>query len=220
METMEPEVVMADYPAIPIYRYIEMHAAARPTAIAVTFAEEQLTYEELNRRANQLAHYLSAAGVGPEARVAVCLRPSAEVAVALLAILKAGGVYVPLDPNDPAERVATILDDVQPTAILTQSYLTSNLPASASVCLFCFDADSDKLKSYPPLNLTTEPVFEQTAYVVYTSGTTGKPKGVMASHHNLIHYILSSHDRYGFREQDVMPALARFTFSISLFELL
>ncbi|HEX3816873.1 MAG TPA: AMP-binding protein, partial [Chthoniobacterales bacterium] len=106
MEIMEPEVVMADYPAIPIYRYIEMHAAARPTAIAVTFAEKQLTYGELNRRANQLAHYLKAAGVGPEARVTVCLRPSADVAIALLAILKAGGVYVPLDSSDPTERIA------------------------------------------------------------------------------------------------------------------
>lgn len=220
METLEAEVAQADYPAIPIYRYVEMHAAARPTAIAVTFAHQQLTYEELNRRANQLAHYLVDAGVGPEARVAVCLKPSAEVPIALLAILKAGGVYVPLDPNDPGERIAGILADVQPRVILTQSYLAINVSSNAAGCLFCFDTDSHKLKSYPADNLRKEPGFEQTAYLVYTSGTTGRPKGVMASHHNLIHYLLSSHDRYGLREQDVMPALARFTFSISLFELL
>lgn len=208
-----------DYPAIPIHRYVEAHATERPHAPAVTFSGELLSYQELNQRANQLAHYLIRQGVGAEARVAVCLKPSLEVAISLLAILKAGGVYVPLDPNDPAERVAMILQDSRPTVILSQSYISGNLPAEANGRL-CFDRENDNLHSLPLENPKTEIDFEQTAYLVYTSGTTGQPKGVLASHRNLIHYLLSAHDRYRFRETDVMPAVARFTFSISLFELL
>ncbi|MEO7168359.1 MAG: amino acid adenylation domain-containing protein [Chthoniobacterales bacterium] len=209
-----------DYPAIPVHRYIEAHAARRSGATALIFAKQQLSYQELNHRANQLAHYLLNAGVGPEVRVAMCLRPSLDVAVTLLAILKAGGVYVPLDPTDPVERIATILKDSQPEIVLTKSYLLSRLPAIAATQLFCADRNWESLQSLPVENPNLEIDLEHTAYLVYTSGTTGKPKGVMASHRNLVHYILSARDRYRFDPQDIMPAVARITFSISLFELL
>lgn len=204
----------------PITHYLEINAGERSAAVAVSYAGQRLTYQELNQRANRLAHYLIAQGVSAEIRVGVCLKASFEVAVSLLAILKAGGVYVPLDPNDPAERIATILEDNKPRLVLTQSYLTTNLPHDNSEPLFQFDTDSSSLESYSTENPQTTIDLNQTAYLVYTSGTTGKPKGVMASHRNLLHYILSAHDRYGIREHDTMPALARFTFSISLLELL
>ena len=155
----------ANFPKIPIHRYIEIHAVQQPGAIALIFKKQQLSYEELNMRANQLAHYLINTGVGAEVRVAMCLKASLNVAVSLLAILKAGGVYVPLDPADPLERIITILEDNQPTIILTDSLVIPNLPPSA-VPIFSFDRDSDKLQSFPNNNPGVEIELDQTAYLV------------------------------------------------------
>ncbi|HEY9618636.1 MAG TPA: amino acid adenylation domain-containing protein [Microcoleaceae cyanobacterium] len=208
-----------DYRQTAVHHYIEAHAVQQPDAIAVTFKEQSLTYAALNDRANQLAHYLHQMGVGAEVRVAVCVEPSLEVAVSLLGIFKAGGVYVPLDPTYPSARLTTILEDTQPQVLLTQSHLLPNLPALANH-IFCLDTDWETLQSQPSHNPGTEITPEQTAYLVYTSGTTGKPKGVMASHSNLIHYLLVAQEQFGFNAQDIIPAIARFTFSITFFELL
>lgn len=207
------------YPQLPIHRYIETHAIQQPDAIALTFKNQYLTYAELNQRANQLAHFLNQAGVGANDRVAVCVEPSLEGVVSLLAIFKAGGVYVPLDPSHPSDRLATILADTQPQVLLTQSYLLAKLPAIAAH-QFCLDQDWQTIQHVSTHNPANTLELDQTAYIVYTSGTTGKPKGVMASHHNLIHYILAAQVQYGFNCHDVMPAIARFTFSITFFELL
>lgn len=213
------------YPQVPLYHYIEHHAIQQPNAIAVTFQNQHLTYAELNQRTNQLAHYLNQMGIGPETRVAVCLAPSLDLIICLLGILKAGGVYVPLEPSYPSERLAAILEDIQPGILLTQAQLQSNLPTTAFdrstiPHIFYCDQDWQTLDQLPHDNPAYGMDLDQTAYVVYTSGTTGKPKGVMASHRNLIHYILVAQDRFGFNQQDIMPAIARFTFSITFFELL
>ncbi len=218
----------ANYPQIPIYQHIEAHAAQYPDAIALKFKEEQLTYAQLNQRANQLAHYLRSVGVGAEERVAVCVQPSLEIAVSLLGILKAGGVYVPLDPTFPQERLRAILEDTQAKVLFTQAHLLPNLPAIAKRCCFqqiaqhsiCLDRDWEIIDRFPAHNRETEIDLDQTAYIIYTSGTTGKPKGVMATHRNLINYILATQEQFGFNRHDVMPSIARYTFSISLFELL
>ncbi len=227
----------ANYPQIPIYQRIEAHAEQYPDAIALKCKEQQLTYEQLNQRANQLAHYLRSVGVGAEDRVAVCVQPSLEIAVSLLGILKAGGVYVPLDPTFPEERLRAILEDTQANVLLTQAHLLPNLPAialakrgalSAQRCCFqqiaqqsiCLDQDWEIIDRFPAHNPQTEIDLDQTAYIIYTSGTTGKPKGVMATHRNLINYILATQEQFGFNRHDVMPSIARYTFSISLFELL
>lgn len=206
------------YPQQPIFTSVETHAVQRPDAIAVSFNNQQLTYGELNQRANQLAHHLHQMGVGPEVRVASCLEPCLEVVVGMLAILKAGGVYVPLDPSHPLERRTAILEDTRPRVLLTQSSLLSATPEIAD-SIFCFDRDWDGIQVHPTHNPNYPIDLNQTAYIIYTSGTTGKPKGVMASHHNLINYIWVAQEKYGFNAQDVMPAIARFTFSITLFEL-
>ncbi|MBD2020581.1 amino acid adenylation domain-containing protein [Leptolyngbya sp. FACHB-36] len=207
-----------NYPLISIHRQIEAQATHYPNAIAVTFQEQHLTYAELNGRANQLAHYLNRIGVKEGVPVAVCVEPSLDIAISLLAIFKAGGIYVPLDPSYPKDRLTTIAEDTQPHVLLTQSHLLPNLPAVGLI--FCCDHGWRTVQSLPTHNLEHEAYLDQTAYLVYTSGTTGKPKGVMASHRNLIHYISVAQKRFGWNRQDVMPTIARFTFSISLFELL
>ncbi len=209
-----------DYPDVPIHRHFETWAAQQPGVTAVVFEEEDLDYDELNRRANQLAHYLIAAGVTAEVRVAVCLAPSLAVPVSLLAILKAGGAYVPLDPGNPVERIASILEDCRPHLIIIQSESLPKLSALSGARFFCFDQEFEQIQRLSMQNPTTEINPKQTAYLIYTSGTTGKPKGVLVSHYNLIHYIISAKNLYGFNAGDVILAVARFTFSISLFELL
>jgi amino acid adenylation domain-containing protein len=211
------------YPEIPLHQYIETHAIDQPDAIAVTFQAQSLTYRELNQRANQLARALQRQGIGRTIPVAVLLVPSLEVPVCLLAVLKAGGVYVPLDPTQPVKRLTIMLADTHPKVLLTRSDLLTCLPEtsiSISISILCLDRDWGRIEVLPTLNLETEISLSQTASIFYTSGTTGQPKGVMASQRNLMNYVLLARDRYGISPQDVMVAIARFTFSITMFELL
>jgi amino acid adenylation domain-containing protein len=196
----------------------ELWAHSTPNATALRFCERTLSYGELNVQANQLAHHLRARGVGAEDRVVVCVEPGFEIIVALLAILKLGAVYVPLDPSYPRARIQAMLEDTQPRVVVTHSELQSCLPVGQPEVL-----PLDRglpLAELPEhdLNVSVDP--SQTAYVYYTSGTTGTPKGVMASHANLTSYLGSARRRYGFDVGDVGVAIARFTFSISMFELL
>lgn len=202
-----------------IHQIFEAHVRRDRSAAAVVFREERLSYGELNSQANRLANYLRSLGVGPEVRVCVCMEPSAYIGEALLGILKAGGVYVPLDPTYPHDRLAAILEDTSPKIILTQAHLAIKLPATGAD-VFCFGRDERLLDEYSPDNLDLETDPDHTAYIVYTSGTTGKPKGVMISYGSLRHYIVVAQERYGFDDTTVMPAIARFTFSITFFELL
>jgi amino acid adenylation domain-containing protein len=219
-EEAVPHNMQINEQPILLSQLFEAQVERQPDATAVIFGAQRLTYGELNRRANQLAHYLEINGVRAENRVAVCLKPSLEIIISLVAILKAGGVYVPLDPTDPAQRLALLLQDNQPHLVLTTSDVLKKLSATRQCAFFCFDRDWPKLDKLPGTNPQTSAKPDQAAYLVYTSGTTGRPKGVIASHGNLTHYILSAQRRYGFNERDTMPALARFAFSISLFELL
>ena len=212
------ESLSFEFPQQPIFTAIESHAAERPTAIALSFKEQRLSYGELNQRANQLAHYLIQMGVCPGVRVASCLEPCLEVLVAVLAIFKAGGTYIPLDPSHPQERLSAILEDTQPPLLLTQSHLVSVVPAIAPQT-FCLDQDWETVRSQPTHNPNLPLDLDQIAYIIYTSGTTGKPKGVMVSHRNLLNYIWVAQEKYGFNANDVMPAMARFSFSITMFEL-
>ncbi|MGQ0541540.1 MAG: amino acid adenylation domain-containing protein, partial [Blastocatellia bacterium] len=202
-----------------VHEWFEEQASRTPDAVAVVFGEDQLSYGELDRLANQLANYLIAHGVRTDVSVSVCVEPSVDIAIALLAVLKAGGAYVPLDPGYPLERLEVILDDNKPTVILTQTHLLPKLPKS-NAHVFCFDRDTDITETLSVEKPKVEIDGDQTAYIVYTSGTTGTPKGVMASYTNLAHYIHVAREMYGFDASTIMPAMARFTFSITFFELL
>jgi amino acid adenylation domain-containing protein len=217
--TIEQDDRAAPDPPVPVHRVFEAIAKRQPAALAASFGRHRLTYGELDERSSQLAHHLLACGVGPEIPVAVCVRPSLEVLVAMLAIWKARGIYLPLDPTHPEALIARMLDEARPRLVLTSSALsglTGRFPQ------LCFDTDAwlvEKQPTMAPAIETGAVTLTDPAYLFYTSGTTGKAKGVVATQANLAQYIRSARQKYGFCADDVFPSLARYTFSISLFEL-
>lgn len=202
-----------------VHNAFEAQAAAAPAAEAVRFRDRSLRYGELNSKANALARRLAADGVGTESRVAVCLNPSLDLPVALLATLKAGAAYVPLDPTHPEARLRALMEDVRPRVLITHACLLDKLAAAGMPALAMdeFDALTEGV-SGENFDAAVRP--EQAASIYFTSGTTGAPKGAVASHENLASYIAAARERYGIGSADVMPAIARFSFSISMFELL
>ncbi len=202
-----------------VHQSFEARCLATPEATAVRFRDRSLSYAQLNARANQLARHLRAHGIGVDDAVVVCVEPELDIAIALLAILKAGAVYVPLEPTYPPLRICAILDDTRPKLVLTRSHLLDRL-ALDGVAHFAFDVHGALLDGLASTNPALPVEAAQTASVYYTSGTTGKPKGVMASQANLRAYIQLARERYAIDARDVMPAIARFSFSISMFELM
>ncbi|WP_414517101.1 amino acid adenylation domain-containing protein [Nostoc sp. PCC 9305] len=173
-----------------IHQLFEKQADSTPDNVAVVFENQQLTYAQLNARANQLARYLQDWGVGPEVLVAICLERSHLIIIALLAILKAGGAYVPLDPQLPKERQALILEDTQATVVLTQEFSAWNLPEH-SARVVSLDADWHIIAEKSNENLFSKATPENLIYVLYTSGSTGKPKGVAVEHQQMCNYLHS-----------------------------
>jgi amino acid adenylation domain-containing protein len=154
----------------------------------VIFGQEQLTYRELNQKANLLAHYLKTLGVKPDVLVGVSVERSIEMIVALLGILKAGGAYLPLDISYPADRLRFMVEDAQALVLLTQSHLVKNLPMCGTNKV-CLDTDWQAIANYSTNNPNSEVTPEHLAYVIYTSGSTGKPKGVAMPHHPLVNLL-------------------------------
>ncbi|HEY0734321.1 MAG TPA: amino acid adenylation domain-containing protein, partial [Herpetosiphonaceae bacterium] len=192
-------------------------------APAVQFGDQTLSYAELNRRANQLAHYLQRRGVGPEVPVALCLDRSLELVVAVLGILKAGGAYVPLDPTSPPDRLAFLLTDTAAPVLLTQQHLLSRFAHIDALGdrpeAICLDADWPAIAHEPDHNPQVEVEPEHLAYIIYTSGSTGKPKGVMIQHGSLAHYNRSAHLVYGLEPKDRALQFASISFDASAEEI-
>jgi amino acid adenylation domain-containing protein len=143
-----------------------------------------LSYRELNRRANQLAHYLRSVGVGPEILVGVCLDRSPDMIVAILAVLKAGGGYVPLDPDYPSSRLKFMLEDTKAPVVVTDSLLSARLPVRPAQTVR-LDALSDRIRTESETNPPVSSTPDNVAYVIYTSGSTGRPKGTLLAHRGL-----------------------------------
>jgi amino acid adenylation domain-containing protein len=203
-----------------IHQLFEAQATMQPDAVAVVFEDQQLTYEQLNRHANQLAHHLLALGVQPDDRVAICTERSLDMIVGLLGILKAGGAYVPLDPAYPADRLAYMLGDSAPVALLTQSALVPSLPG-LSVPLVVLDADSAGLNLQADSNPALQGLSSRhLAYVIYTSGSTGMPKGVMIEHASAINFMATMSEQPGIGHADTLLAVTTFAFDIAFLELL
>jgi amino acid adenylation domain-containing protein len=168
----------------------EAQVARTPDALALSFAGQQLTYEQLNARANQLAHHLQRLGVKPEVRVGISLERSVEMCVALLGVLKAGGAYVPLDPSQPPERLAFMLEDSGVTLLLTQERFLERLPKHHARVV-CLDTERDSFDSQSVENPHGGIMPENLAYVIYTSGSTGRPKAVMIPHRAVVEHNLA-----------------------------
>ncbi|SHM69443.1 amino acid adenylation domain-containing protein [Duganella sacchari] len=178
-----------------IHALFEQQAAAQPKTTAIVFEGQQLSYRELNERANQLAHHLRELGVGPDARVAICAERSLDMVIALFATLKAGGAYVPLDPVYPDERLAHMLQDSAPVAVLTQAALRARLDLPGGSACLVLDAASWEQSAWgngPRHNPDASQIGlsgEHLAYMIYTSGSTGTPKGVMVEHRNVLTFL-------------------------------
>ena len=201
-----------------VHELFEQQVERTPEATALVFAEQRLSYRELNERANQLAHYLRAHGVGREVRVAVCLPRSIELVVALLGIFKAGGAYVPLDAEYPAERLSFMMADADVSLLLTESGLLEQLPVVAEV--INLDQVREAISAESQKNLESGVNGEHLAYIIYTSGSTGQPKGVEVAHANLQNTLSASRSAFAPLSTDRMPVVSNFSFDISLFELL
>jgi non-ribosomal peptide synthetase component F len=172
-----------------IHHLFEAQAEHTPDAIALLFQHQQLTYRELNKRANQLAHLLREMGVGPERLVAICLERSPEMIVAVLAVLKAGGAYLPLDVQYPAQRLSFMLEDAEVTLVLTQESLREKLRSlvtKQSLHLLSVDAETSSIAAQPEENPQSTVCSSNLAYLIYTSGSTGQPKAVLAPHRGAI----------------------------------
>jgi len=200
-----------------VAQLFEETAAAHADSVALVFDKEQLTYGELNTRANQLAHHLRKIGVGPEAMVGCCMERSIELIVAMVAVLKAGGAYVPLDPAYPKERLNLLLEDTRPQVMLTQQSIASTILADYTNTCLVVDAQP---RLSGPVEQNPVPVGgpKSLAYVMYTSGSTGRPKGVMVEHRAIIRLVRNTnYCRFG--TDEVFLQFAPISFDASTLEI-
>ena len=201
-----------------IHQLIEAQAKKTPGAIAAVCRDRQLTYAELNARANQVASYLSKLGVGPDVLVGLCADRSLEMLVGLLGILKSGGAYVPLDPAYPPERLAFMIQDADVKVLLTQERQMAALPPGGAARVR-LDADWPLIGSEPTENVDRRVAPHNLAYVIYTSGSTGKPKGVMVEHGNVLNFFAGMDSRIRHGPDPTWLAITSPSFDISVLEL-
>jgi amino acid adenylation domain-containing protein len=188
-----------------------------PDAIALVFEKEQLTYRELNDRANRLARFLRRAGVCLDTPVGILMERSLEMVVGLLGVLKAGGAYVPLDAEYPPQRLAQMLDDAQPPIVLTQARLRGMVPAGDAL-VFCLDSDWPMIAAEDGANLRLKINAENLAYVIFTSGSTGRPKGAMNTHAGICNRLLWMQSAYRLAATDRVLQKTPFSFDVSVWE--
>ncbi|GCF07291.1 non-ribosomal peptide synthetase [Dictyobacter arantiisoli] len=201
-----------------LHEIFEARVEQTPFSTAVICEHETLNYQELNRRANQTAWYLRQLGVGPDVNVGLCVERSLELLIGILAILKAGGTYVPLDPTYPPERLAYILEDAHISIILTQEHLRQKLPIISEyvIGLDAIDPLLSLEEVFNPIQ-TADP--ENAAYIIYTSGSTGNPKGVVVSHANVIRLFTATASYYNFDNRDVWTLFHSYAFDFSVWEI-
>ncbi|MCQ4163603.1 hybrid non-ribosomal peptide synthetase/type I polyketide synthase [Tahibacter harae] len=210
-----------DFPgALCMQQLFEAQVERSPDAIALQYEAHSLSYRELNARANRLAHHLLALGVRPDQPVGLCLERSLEMVIAIYAVLKAGGAYLPVDPDYPADRVRYMLQDSAVGIVLTQSWLRDTAAASGArvICLDQADAQIDAAPAHNPDSAALGLTPQHLAYVIYTSGSTGRPKGVMVPHGALVNRIDWMQREYALGADDRVLQKTPFSFDVSVWE--
>jgi natural product biosynthesis luciferase-like monooxygenase protein len=200
-----------------VHELFEQQVERTPDATAIVFRDRQLTYRELNQRANVVAQTLRALGVGPDTLVGICVERSLEMMVSLLGIQKAGGAYVPLDPAYPRERLAIMLEDSKAKVLITQRKLSHKLPSHESQTVWVDELAFEGAESLPNPASGVEP--QHLAYVIFTSGSTGRPKGVMVEHRNVSNFFTGMDETIGGQKPGVWLAVTSISFDISVLEL-
>ncbi|MGG2065340.1 non-ribosomal peptide synthase/polyketide synthase [Bacillus sp. S14(2024)] len=200
-----------------IHELFEQQVARTPDAVAVVYEDGKLTYQELNEKSNQLAHYLQKRGIGPESLVGVCVERSPDMIIGLFGILKAGGAYVPLDPSYPENRLRYILENSQIQVLLTKEELQDWLPKDIQA--ICLDRDQVMISKESNLAPVSGVTANNLAYIIYTSGSTGNPKGVMIEHHSVINRLQWMQKKYPLSEEDTILQKTPFSFDVSVWEL-
>ncbi|HKR95747.1 MAG TPA: amino acid adenylation domain-containing protein, partial [Candidatus Angelobacter sp.] len=201
-----------------IHQAFEDQAARFPERIAAVFEGAELTYRELDQKANNVAHYLQQRGVGPEIVVGFCVERSIEMLVGILGILKAGGAYLPLDPHYPRERLGFMLSDAQATLVITQRKFVEWFDHAADE-IICLDRDWSAIGQEDSANPQAQVFSENAAYVIYTSGSTGRPKGVIVSHANVIRLFAATQNWFQFSPDDVWTFFHSYAFDFSVWEI-
>ena len=202
-----------------VHQLFEAQARRTPEALALTFEERHLTYRELNAQSNRLAHHLRSLGVRSESVVGLCVERSPQMVIGLLAIFKAGGAFLPINPQYPSEHLAYMIDDAEAGVLITQHDTSAALPRGVAQVVR-LDDDCEVIAGCSEEDCCNDVRPEHLAYITYTSGSTGKPKGVLVEHRNLVNTLCSSQSLFNFRPDDVVACISAFSFDIFLFELL
>lgn len=212
----------ARFPDFTLHRLFEMQVERTPDQIALVFEGKQLTYRELNRYANNVAHRLISRGIKPEMLVGLAMKRSMELIVAILGIMKAGGAYVPLDPDYPKDRIQIMLEDCQAPFLVSQGDILGEFSNGLDIQTLnldsCADPDSDfshESDENPGVNVTPENL----AYIIYTSGSTGRPKGTLTQHGNVVRLFNSADPLYGFNSNDIWTLFHSYAFDFSVWEI-
>src|SRR6266487_5420150 len=197
---------------------VALQARITPEAVALVVGDQVISYQELNRRANQLAHHLQALGVRPNVLVGICVERSFDMVVGLLGIFKAGGAYLPLDPSYPPDRLAFMMHDAQVPLLVTQNHLTSRLPTEGTKVV-CLDTQADILVQQRITEPTLVASADDLAYVIYTSGSTGQPKGVQITHASLLNLVFWHQRAFDVTSSDHATQIASLAFDATGWEL-
>jgi amino acid adenylation domain-containing protein len=205
----------SEFPQVCGHELFESQVAHDPDAIALVFGQQRISYRDLNERANRVAHFLRRAGVGPNGLAGICLRRSPSMVVAMLAVWKAGGAYVPMDPEYPPERLSFMIHDAQTRLLLTEETCRPLLNSFAGKAIY-LDTDRALLDLEPAANLAPLAEPADLAYVMYTSGSTGQPKGAMITHRGLVNYLWWAKDAYRVEPGRSAPVHTSFSFDLTV----
>ncbi|KIO77621.1 hypothetical protein TH53_08205 [Pedobacter lusitanus] len=202
-----------------IVSLFEEQVVRTPDAVAVTYENSQLTYRQLDERANQLGHYLKSIGVKTETLVPLCMSNGLDMMVAIMGVLKAGGVYVPMDPGYPEDRIQYMVEDTAAAIVITNSVDSDALKSLANIIKVEMDTDREMISKYSSAPVEAELNAANLAYVIYTSGSTGRPKGVLIEHRNVVRLFETATPLYDFNENDVWTMFHSFCFDFSVWEM-